>query len=151
MGGISSVQKRFDTTKEGYDELKKMDAEFIESIRGGRESCADSIVFLDATNLYGHIQCMAMPKRSYEFMKENDVKLFSLFFESREKALNLDKPKIPKTYEQFFNGHFESREKLDKLDEEKLDFLLEVNLEIPEKLHDFFADYPVPASKYIIR
>ena len=97
---------------------------------------------------------MPLPKRSYEFLTGQDLEAFEFFFKSRENAFKNNRPL--RTYEEFFKGYFEENEKinhgpLDDSAEEELNFLVEIDLKIPQHLHHYLEDYPLPASKYVIR
>ena len=87
-------------------------------------------------------------------MEEKDIDKFELFFKSRQKCF---KNKLPlRSYQDFFGGYFEGEEerkngKIDVSAEEELNFLLEIDLCIPENLHHLLEDFPIPASKYVIR
>ena len=45
-GGVSSVQKRFDCTKHGYDIIKTIDKEFITALNKNRSDCPEAILYI---------------------------------------------------------------------------------------------------------
>ena len=105
---------------------------------------------LDSTNLYGKIQCQPLPTRSYGFLDEKKLQLFELFFKTR--AGNFKKGQTCVTYKEFFNKYFEEdlNPKLDETKEEQLSFLVEADIMIDSKFHEYLKDFAVPAEKYQI-
>ena len=45
-GGVTTVAKRFDLTKKGYDFITRTNPTFIKSLSRQREDCADAILYL---------------------------------------------------------------------------------------------------------
>ena len=82
-GGVSSVSRRFECSKDGFDVIKTIDKEFIESLNRQRNDCPDTILYIDSTNLYGRIQCERLPIRSYDFLDKKELKYFDLFMKTR--------------------------------------------------------------------
>ena len=149
-GGVSSVSRRFECSKDGFDVIKTIDKEFIESLNRQRNDCPDTILYIDSTNLYGRIQCERLPIRSYDFLDKKELKYFDLFMKTRSANYKNGQPCI--SYQKFFNNYFESNlpQKLDKSKDEKLSFLVEADIKCDEKLHSYMKGFPVPADKYKI-
>ena len=45
-GGVTTVARRFDLTKKGYDYIAQTNPRFIQSLNREKEDCADAILYL---------------------------------------------------------------------------------------------------------
>lgn len=101
-----------------------------ESVRGGisvishRHAVADAnteILYLDANNLYGWAMSQCLPTGDYKWLDKLQEK------------------------------HFTRTHILSLTEDQPVGYFLEVDLHIPEHLHDYFKDYPVAPVKRQVR
>jgi hypothetical protein len=81
------------------------------------------IIYLDANNLYGAAMMMPLPYGEYEWMPDDVVR--TLFGDMEQLKRWLEKQTI----------------------EQEKGYVLEVDLEYPEEIHDFMNDYPVAVER----
>jgi hypothetical protein len=131
-GGISMISKRF--AEANNPDIQNFD----------KNQPTSYIMYWDANNLYGWAMSRFLPTKDYKWVDEKDVKP-SMSTVEMDNIVNEIEKNVKSALDSKYNEEFEKHMKIVKhlSKTESKGYIYEVDIHIPEALHDLFNDYPI--------